>query len=155
MKYKIKISYQTGDSFGSEDTVDYLELTWDNLENAKENLQRIKEHYNFYKSTDYYRGTRKDYINLMKSMVDKPWFVNEPKLFHIISDNCIDEKHRKKCKEEDLEYRPDDYAARYRIKFKADTGKEMQIGCFWCGHFEKLYSAEIEVEDESMKIVFD
>lgn len=41
--YRIKISYSTGNSFGSEDTWDYLELTWKNLDVAKENLQRIKE----------------------------------------------------------------------------------------------------------------
>lgn len=48
--YRIKISYLTGDSFGTQDTYDYLELTWKNLDIAKENLQRIKEHYELYEA---------------------------------------------------------------------------------------------------------
>lgn len=47
-KYSIQISYKTGDSFSSRDDVDTLDLTWNKLEVAKENLKRIKEHYLWY-----------------------------------------------------------------------------------------------------------
>ena len=43
--YKIKVYYKTGDSFHTKDTHTILEPTWKNLEIAKENLQRLKEHY--------------------------------------------------------------------------------------------------------------
>jgi hypothetical protein len=48
MKYQIKIDYRTGDSFSSEDTSDVLEEVWTNLDIAKQNLVRIKEHYVWY-----------------------------------------------------------------------------------------------------------
>ena len=56
--YRIKISYSTGNSFGSDDTWDYLELTWKDLDIAKENLQRIKEHYTLYEGVDGYRTNK-------------------------------------------------------------------------------------------------
>lgn len=45
MLYKIKIEYKTGNSFGSHDEEGEIEYKWENLEIAKENLKRIKEHY--------------------------------------------------------------------------------------------------------------
>lgn len=45
MSYKIQVDYETGDSFGKEDTSIVLELSWEKAEIAKENLVRIKEHY--------------------------------------------------------------------------------------------------------------
>lgn len=55
-KYKIKISYYTGDSFGNYDSEDYLELSWDNLAIAKDNLQAIREHYEYYRDKEYGRN---------------------------------------------------------------------------------------------------
>lgn len=46
--YRIKVSYRTGNSFGSEDTYDILEMSWKDLEVAKDNLKRIEEHYRYY-----------------------------------------------------------------------------------------------------------
>lgn len=46
--YRIKISYKTGNSFGSEDKEDFLDYTWTNIEMAKKSLERIKNHYEFY-----------------------------------------------------------------------------------------------------------
>ena len=53
MKYQIMISYETGNSFGTEDREELLELDWDDLIVAKQNLNRIKEHYEYYKSSSY------------------------------------------------------------------------------------------------------
>jgi len=44
-KYKIKISYSTGDSLHNYDTEDTLEISWNDLNVAKQNLKFIKEHY--------------------------------------------------------------------------------------------------------------
>jgi hypothetical protein len=50
---KILINYNTGDSFHNEDNIEsHLEMTWENLDVAKENLQRIKEHYKWYQDKE-------------------------------------------------------------------------------------------------------
>ena len=41
MKYQIKLSYTTGNSFGSEEREELLEYVWENIEIARENLKRI------------------------------------------------------------------------------------------------------------------
>jgi len=46
--YKIKINYKTGNSFGSSNVEDFIEYEWCVLNRAKESLQRIKNHYDFY-----------------------------------------------------------------------------------------------------------
>jgi len=57
--YRIKYSYYTGDSFGSEDREDVLEFEWKDLEKAKQALQRIKEHYRWYQSKESYWSREK------------------------------------------------------------------------------------------------
>lgn len=47
-KYYIEIYYETGDSFGSQDEIQNLEIEWNDIKIAKENLRRIKEHYEWY-----------------------------------------------------------------------------------------------------------
>lgn len=46
--YKIQVYYQTGDSFSSREEQDCLDHKWTNLEIAKENLERIKAHNEWY-----------------------------------------------------------------------------------------------------------
>jgi hypothetical protein len=46
--YQIEYDYKTGNSFGSHDETDILEITWINLAIAKRALARIKEHYLWY-----------------------------------------------------------------------------------------------------------
>lgn len=48
MKYQIKYKYETGNSFGCEDSEDILEYDWNDLSNAKNALKRIQEHYMWY-----------------------------------------------------------------------------------------------------------
>ncbi len=48
MEYKINISYQTGSSFHTEDREELIEYEWKNIDKAKECIQRIKNHYEFY-----------------------------------------------------------------------------------------------------------
>ena len=47
--YKIQYKYQTGDSNRTYDSEGVLEMEWKNLDNAKRALQRIKEHYEWYR----------------------------------------------------------------------------------------------------------
>ena len=49
--YDIEIHYETGDSFGSSKETETLGLVTSSLKEAKENLQRIKEHYKLAKES--------------------------------------------------------------------------------------------------------
>jgi hypothetical protein len=151
-KYRIKISYRTGNSFRSEDTEDTLEIGWNNLDIAKQNLQFIKEHYEMYKDLDAYtpKKSKEQWYELNQN---KEWFVYEKVLYY--KDNAIDERHRFKYNNEDLKYMPDNTMAQNCIKLKLDNGNDFQMWCFWCGYFETLYSAEIEMDDSDMKITFN
>ncbi len=154
VEYRIKVSYRTGHSLHSEDTSDYLELTWNNLEIAKENLIIIKEHYEMYRSIHDY-GNKIKRSQVFENNKTKEWFVNTPKLFCINSNRAIDEKNKGKIGEGNWEYRPDECDAEYCLKLKADNGNYMQLRAFWIGHFEQLYEIEIEVNNDDMKISFN
>ena len=54
-KYRIKISFRTGNSFNTSDEEDFLEYEWKNLDAAKKSLKHIKNHYEYYQkhSTEY------------------------------------------------------------------------------------------------------
>lgn len=126
-EYKIKISYGTGDSFENREEESYLELTWKNLDVAKENLVRIKEHYEMYKGYNAHHSKKLPDIWLRDSRY-KEWYV----------DKGPDRVH---------------YATQC-IYLKTDDGNNMQMSCFWCGYFESLISAEIELDNSDMKISF-
>lgn len=48
--YKIQIEYETGNSFGLHEETETIEYTWEKYEVAQVNLQRIKEHYDWYQN---------------------------------------------------------------------------------------------------------
>lgn len=52
MYYDIELYYRTGDSFESKDIHDRLGVTWKDLDLAKENLERIKQHYLYYRQNN-------------------------------------------------------------------------------------------------------
>lgn len=132
MKYKIKIYYQTGNSFHTIDANDYLDLEWNDLNIAKENLKAVKDHYlQAHKPINERRWndgrTREEILNGIKN---EWWFV-ESKL------------HNGNL---------DPYIAGNCMKLKTDNGKLIQQSCcFWCGHFDQLYKAEIITDDSDMK----
>lgn len=131
-KYKIKISYRTGDSFHNEDAEDYLELEWDNLDIAKENLKAIKDHYiNVYQPLHegYSYERHKNQKDIHSQSLNEFWYVNT------WNDGKMDT-----------------YITGYCLKLKADNGNLMQMRAFWCGYFEYLYGAEIETDESDMKI---
>lgn len=120
MKYKIKITYDTGDSFHTECGLETeLEEEYSTLELAEENLTRIKEHYVLREAQDevgrrWFSKDDKRKAELEKIIAEaknKPWYV---------------EKHPDIC-----------------IKLLLNNRKEWQISAFWCGYFEHLQSAEI------------
>ncbi|CAG7581470.1 MAG: hypothetical protein SLAVMIC_00858 [uncultured marine phage] len=131
MKHKIEIKYQTGDSFNSEDTSDILELEWDDLDIAKENLKAIQEHYrNSYEPLNNRRWNDKRSVEeIIGGNKDKWWFVEKK-----LNNGNLDPYYAGNC-----------------IKLKTDNGDLMQISCYWCGYFETLYGAEIISVDNDMK----
>lgn len=142
MRYAINIRYCTGNSFGSEDTEQHVELEWDNLEIAKDNLQRIRAHYKMY--TEIQNG-RRETENILEDYKHEPWFVS--KLV------CID-KHGHTVPDDHsttVSTRLDIMQAEYYIRLVADNGNTMMMSCFWCGYFEQLYGAEIVGQDSDLK----
>lgn len=153
LEYKIKVYYSTGNSLHSEDTSDHVEYSWKSLNCAKENLKRIKEHYEMYQQLNGYRNdlTKDQILNKNKN---KPWFVYQPKPFNKETGCAIDEKDKKKLGKSGWEYRPDEYYAELNINLITDDNCSLQIHAFWCGYFERLHSAEIEINKDDLKIKF-
>ena len=74
-KYMITAFYTTGDSFSTYEATHNVELKWDNLEIAQENLERIRSHYIWYRdSEDRYQQKSipqpKWHKNLSKNLTD-------------------------------------------------------------------------------------
>jgi hypothetical protein len=114
--YSIKAYYKTGDSFHTYDTTT-TEGEWSRLDIAKENLQRIKTHYSYYRYKNNYGRFHAD-----------QW-EGKPVPSYIVEEDYLD-----------------------LLMLKADNEEEYRIYPAWCGHFEKLYGAEIiTISDETMK----
>ena len=124
--YKIKYTYDTGDSFRTEhDREEVLEMSWGNLEVAKANLTRIKEHYEFYLAVDKpYRLNKKELAAIKEVASKKDWFVKD--------------KHEMNL----------------RLTLFTDDGNPCQIHAPWCGYFESLNEAEIVEDHSDRKISF-
>lgn len=160
MKYQIKVNYETGDSFGYENASTRLELTWKNLDVAKQNLQRIKEHYQQYKEIHDLRGyIKKDKLTLFELLEQnrtKDWFVYKDRWIAYKKDItdywAVDESQKKECKKKgyNLKLIPDQTIAENCIVLYTDEGATFQFWAPWCGYFETLHGAEIiNWEDES------
>ena len=84
MTYVIEFDYQTGDSFHTYEEYNVLltDFEWENLEVAKENLQRVKEHYSWYK--DYKR-----FYNINRTTPPKWLNLKNNDTFGSFSENLI------------------------------------------------------------------
>lgn len=83
-KYYIEIYYETGDSNGNYDMTSDIGITWDNIDIAKANLKRIKEHYEWHQSKyKYFWDDKKN------KKVKKPKFVDSQfdQCFNMITDD--------------------------------------------------------------------
>lgn len=128
-KYKIVAKYHTGDSFGSENVEDNVELKWDNIDIAKANLKRIGEHYSFYKASNRY-NLKTDFEALKKNVKKKDW--------------CVD------CNMKE--------SYDYSLYLFDDKGKKLKYSPPWCGYFQGLHEVKIELNDptdeDDCKIIF-
>lgn len=126
MTYEIHIEYITGDSFGSYNEKSKIELSWQNLDVAKENLQRIKSHYLYYQELNStLKYSKKEIKDLVERHKNCPWFVKD--------------KHN----------------SEYNLYLKLDDGTEHKYSANeWVGYFERLLSAEIIADNSDMKVEF-
>lgn len=76
MIYKIKAKYETGDSFSNSVEESTLELTWTNLDVAKENLKRIKEHYTYYSKIENSYHSKKEDELIRQEMKKQRWYAD-------------------------------------------------------------------------------
>ena len=142
--YQIKISYRTGGSYERNDETTLLDLEWSNLDVAKANLQRIKQHYDFMQDGRLLRNMERE--EYLKSNQDNDWFVLEYFLVAIKDGDyqAIDKDRKKRyvnegyCIENFIRDKAFDC-----IKLYTDDNKPYQISCFWIGYFETFYSAKI------------
>lgn len=78
--FKITAYYQTGNSFGSEDTQEDLGVVLDNKEEALQCLKFAKEHYEFSKTlteTSYNSRPPRKRDTLIEKVSNKEWFSKE------------------------------------------------------------------------------
>jgi hypothetical protein len=79
--YQIKYRYQTGDSFHTENLEDVLEFDWKNLDVVKECLNRMKEHYRWYKSIESYgrmQREKKPHWHKVNTKYNEHYLINLP-----------------------------------------------------------------------------
>lgn len=83
--YRIKVEYETGDSFGKEDTEVILDEKWADVDVVKENLKRIKEHYAWVCSKGRFREElpRPDWVRKGRY----PYPGSEDCYIHLLRDN--------------------------------------------------------------------
>lgn len=130
MNYKILYNYDTGDSVNQfPDRSGYVEIQWSNLEIAKENLKRIREHYNQYIELNNI-WTKKTDDEILNENQKNDWFVKLVK-----KNNTIDR-----------------YIAEHSLILYGDDNTPFQFFAPWCGHFERLNYIEI-IEDKSDWII--
>lgn len=131
--YSINIDYTTGNSIHSERTEDEVGMNWQNIDQAKKALARIKEHHDAYAEATSYRSYGSAPFDL-KSIQGKPWY-------HGPLDDSF----------------PDSW--RYNLAVEKDDGSAFAISVFWEGHFETLHMAEVciaasDTESNDMRIFF-
>lgn len=155
MKYQIKYSYRTGDSFSNKDAEGILELGWNDLEVAKANLKRIQDHYKMYDALHSYFDKRTKQ-EIIASFEGNDWLVSGKKLAAFKSENdwwSIDKNQVSACEKQGYQIGEvyDETMSENCLKLYTDEGKVFQLWAPWCGHFETLHGAEIVIDNSDMK----
>lgn len=115
--YTIKIDYRTGNSFGCHDEEGKIEGEF-SLDIAKENLKRIKAHYNLYQiRNNYYSiGLSDKGEKSLKEAQTEPWFYSGDGTYG---------------------------SWEYELYLLENDGSSKSHSTFWIGYFERLISARI------------
>ena len=117
---KIKITYITGNSFGSHIDTDFIEGEWDDINIIKDNVNAIIEHNNYIEKYNNDLTTTNERLSILNHIKNRFWFV-EGTMFG--EDNW-----------------------KHSIKLKIDKNKTMKINCFWIGYFESLVDVDISIK---------
>lgn len=158
MKYRIKYNYDTGNSFNvSYGEEGCIELEWNDINIAKANLQRIKEHYKL--AQEFFGRWNNDDFELIENHRQKDWLVYKTRLvaFNLANPNdwwAIDKKDiAKLAKNSEIGTKeiPDVEAAKYELIIFTDAGKSFQFSAPWLGHFESLNFMKIECDESGME----
>lgn len=119
--FLIKVHYETGSSFGSEETCEILDYPWNNVDIVRENLVAIEEHNNFVRSLESSYRTRSE--DLIKSAKQKWWFRNKD-----------DDGGSRYISSEPY---------KYSMYLKKNDGTKFLQSVPWIGYFERYHRSEI------------
>ena len=85
MPYAVKIIYDTGDSFHRETGVEHiLDLTFTDLEKAKQALKDIEAHYTFYLKMHEYDMSKRQKDRVHRGARKQPWFASDEYPFYSV-----------------------------------------------------------------------
>lgn len=116
--HKLKITYDTGDSFHHEYGVTgEVDLKWTKLEKAKKALKDIEAHYKWY------------------MIMNKEWNVDKN-----------DQKKATRIAEKAGWYNRQ--YPQVSVLLEDDEGKRVNVSAFWCGYFETLVGVDVESSPE-------
>jgi len=73
MPYTIRIHYQTGDSFRTDEETDDVGAVWHDKEQARVALSYIKEHYQFYQEANASWSRGRTIKEIKEDVLKKPW----------------------------------------------------------------------------------
>jgi hypothetical protein len=151
--YRIKISYQTGNTFHTEDAVDFIDMKWTDKEIVKKNLKAINDHYHMTNSTKFKYSKDDELKELTEKQRKEFWFPHQW--------IWINKKGNYKVEEKDAQKNPelckrvmDKFHIEHRIYLLDNDGNKVLTNCWWNGHFETLYSIEIHTENDGTKYTF-
>lgn len=142
MNYKILISYDDADSFNKyPDQSKYIaaakthkELMLTDVVIGKANLKRIQAHYKAYLDIEQegrFHFNKQKLEAMYKKVKATDWYV--PK--------------------DDVKYGCGDDTWQSYIYLRDDNAERVLVYVFWAGYFESLNSAELEPDEDEMKVV--
>lgn len=120
--YGITVIYDTGDTFRRENDVEHtLNITWNNLDKAKQALQDIQEHYRCYTvEKKEWNADKKNIKKARDKAMKSPW------CSHVTNDKS-----------------PERDYWQFSILLENDNGERIDEHVCWCGYFENLVGADI------------
>ena len=152
--YTIKVSYQTGNSFNNSDEVDYIDMSWKDKDVAKKNLKAIRDHYNMVTNFSFNHRMKVDLLESTEKQRQEFWFPHKWVWVDKKNRCLVQEEYAQKYPDK-VERTIDTFHVENNIILLDDNGKKTPLRCFWIGHFEKLYTVEIVInENDGMKYEF-
>lgn len=142
--YKIKLIYNTGDSFHSQDGVEEFlkrsytdgDFTWKNEEKAIIALRDIKSHYEYVRVMEKWCCSSKE---------EKQEAVKRAKLTKWAYYDSIPSRGKKN------KNNFSEIPSTNNLRIEDDSGNRIDVHCFWTGYFDTLVGGDIVNESESFR----